>query len=453
MLTFWFAVVLLLSGLELNWTSVLLLIAFWAVTTYVALPRFHQILTTLYIPDYFMARTKTGDGLLGDPINIALLGTAQDIHAVMQQAGWTKADPITLRSSLGIIRSSITRTSYSAAPVSNLFLFGNKQEFAYQLEVDGSASRRHHVRFWPTPEGWQLPGGREVDFMAAGTFDKSVGFSSLTFQITHKIDADIDAERDFVVENIRYTDPSCTVEVIENFSTAYHDRNGGGDSVHTDGNMPVVDVRGAAERAVCQGWDDSIVDSSPVTIPNQRLNKTLDHEVPPTQVRLVGGVLLLKIVTAALALVAMMIATARGQDLSPAQLDFADLASLDLSEVDFTWQTVQDLDLTSQFMADISIAVGLVVLYILTLNRMRWSRLLLLIVTTVTTVWELWGLTVVDSAGLLRYTDVALSLLVVLSLSAPSVRDWVYSLRRRGGPISLRGQEGEDTPVGCGDTA
>ena len=33
------------------------------------------------------------------------------------------------------------------------------------------------------------------------------------------------------------------MEVIENFSTGYHSRNGGGDLIITDGNLPIIDVR------------------------------------------------------------------------------------------------------------------------------------------------------------------------------------------------------------------
>ena len=31
--------------------------------------------------------------------------------------------------------------------------------------------------------------------------------------------------------------------MIENFSTGYHCRNGGGDLIITDGNLPIIDVR------------------------------------------------------------------------------------------------------------------------------------------------------------------------------------------------------------------
>ena len=44
-----------------------------------------------------------------------------------------------------------------------------------------------------------LPGGYAADWLAAGTYDRAVGFSLFTFQITHKIEANTDIERDFVV--------------------------------------------------------------------------------------------------------------------------------------------------------------------------------------------------------------------------------------------------------------
>ena len=101
---------------------------------YLTMPRLHLMLTDLYVPDYFIARTRTGDGLLGDPVNLALMGSEAQIHEAMTKAGWTKADPITLGSALGIVKSSLLRRSYPEAPVSSLFVFGNQQDFAYQQE-------------------------------------------------------------------------------------------------------------------------------------------------------------------------------------------------------------------------------------------------------------------------------------------------------------------------------
>ena len=151
---------------------------------------------------------------------------------------------MTLRTSWRIVTSTLLRRSYDEAPVSPLFLFGRQQDVAYQQEVDGNPAQRHHVRFWRCPEGWLLPGGRRVDWLAAATFDTSVGLSLFTLQITHRIDADTDVERDHVVQTITASTPAVTVDVLRDFSTGYHARNGGGDSIRTDGDLPVVDARG-----------------------------------------------------------------------------------------------------------------------------------------------------------------------------------------------------------------
>jgi len=46
----------------------------WLIAAYALLPRVHKILSSLYIPDYFIGRARTGDGVLGDPVNLAVIG-------------------------------------------------------------------------------------------------------------------------------------------------------------------------------------------------------------------------------------------------------------------------------------------------------------------------------------------------------------------------------------------
>ena len=239
----WLAWLLIVESFKLGWWGILIFVLFWALLAYLVLPRVHRVLTTIYVPDYFIGRTRTSDGLLGDPINLALNGEEAQLHAAMTRAGWTRADPVTLRSSWRIVTSTLTRRSYDEAPVSPLFLFGRMQDVAYQQEVAGNPAKRHHVRFWRTPDGWLLPGGERVDWLAAGTFDRAVGFSLFTLQITHKIDADIDVERDHIVQSVQQGDPDVALRVLEDFSTGYHSRNGGGDSVRTDGDLPILDLR------------------------------------------------------------------------------------------------------------------------------------------------------------------------------------------------------------------
>lgn len=215
-------------------------VVLWVILAYGAIPRLNQILTSIYVPDYFMGRTRASDGVLGDPVNVALVGSSEQVQTALLRAGWTRADPVTLRSSWGIIVSALAHRSYPAAPVSPLFLFGHMQNFAYQQEVDGNASQRHHVRFFRCPPGWSLPGGSRVDWLASASYDRRVGLSLFTGQVTHKIDADIDVERDHVVHTVLQANPQATSKVLRDFSAGYHSRNGGGDVIHTDGHLPIL---------------------------------------------------------------------------------------------------------------------------------------------------------------------------------------------------------------------
>ena len=92
----------------------------------------------------------------------------------MRTAGWFPADPITLASSVRIAADTVLHKSDDDAPVSNLFLFGRKQDLAFEQPVGGGPRQRHHVRFWLWDELYE---GRPGWFGAA-TFDK--GWASAT---------------------------------------------------------------------------------------------------------------------------------------------------------------------------------------------------------------------------------------------------------------------------------
>ena len=92
--------------------------------------------------------TSTSLGIPGDALNVGLEGTREDILCAMRQAGWHAADPITLGSSLRIAGSVIARRAYQAAPISDLFWEGRKQDLAFEKPLGLSPSTRHHVRFW-----------------------------------------------------------------------------------------------------------------------------------------------------------------------------------------------------------------------------------------------------------------------------------------------------------------
>jgi hypothetical protein len=238
----WLAYLLLREGVDLGWGLIWFSPLYWVLLAYLVLPRLHRILTRIYLPNYFVGRARTSDGLLGDPINVALLGAEAQIHTVMRAAKWTQADAVSLASSWRIVRSTLLRRSYPEAPVSPLLLFERVQDFAYQQEVDGSPDKRHHVRLWRCPPGWLLPGGLRADWLAAGTYDDRVELSLFTLQVTHKIAENTDEERDHVVASALDADSAVTVRIIRGYSAGYHSRNGGGDDISTDGDLPILDL-------------------------------------------------------------------------------------------------------------------------------------------------------------------------------------------------------------------
>ena len=82
-----------------------------------------------------------------------------------------------------------------------------------------------------------------MDWLASGTYDRKVGLSAYTLQVTHRIAANTDQERDHVVSSLKTSGGVDKLTVIEHYSTGYHSRNGGGDSIQTDGALPIVDLK------------------------------------------------------------------------------------------------------------------------------------------------------------------------------------------------------------------
>ena len=222
---------------------IVLILAAWAVAAYLVAPRLWEAYLHRH-PDYAAAPhdTHTSDGHPGDPVNLALVGAESELVGGMRAAGWFPADPITLESSLRIAADSVLRRSDDEAPVSDLFLFGRKQDLAFEQPVGDSPRQRHHVRFWR----WEkTDDGRPVWFGAA-TYDERVGLSYTTGQVTHHIGPDVDAERDRIAAELSRLGCVAGVRWIDGFHAVREGRNGGGDPWRTDGRLAVVELRPCA---------------------------------------------------------------------------------------------------------------------------------------------------------------------------------------------------------------
>jgi len=180
--------------------------------------------------------TSTALGIPGDPLNVGLVGRQEDVLCAMRAAGWLPADPVTWRSSAEIAGSVLLRRAYATAPVSDLFYDGRRQDLAFQKRSGVSPSTRHHVRFWLALSAGD--DGAPV-WLGAATFDRSVGVSHFTGQITHHIDADVDAERDALSADLAHAGVVRATYQIDGVGPTLFARNGGGDRYFTDGELVV----------------------------------------------------------------------------------------------------------------------------------------------------------------------------------------------------------------------
>jgi hypothetical protein len=187
--------------------------------------------------------THTSSGIPGDPINVALVGAERELIDIMRQAKWHRADPLSLRSDLEIAEASVLKRSDESAPVSSLYLFGRKQDLAFEQQVGPDPRHRHHVRFWKSD---QLDDVGRPKWLGSAVYDERVGLSRTTGQVTHVTAPNIDAERDFLFQCLRQTGELAEEYIETGFHKIREGRNGGGDPWHTDGDLYVGVIKPTA---------------------------------------------------------------------------------------------------------------------------------------------------------------------------------------------------------------
>lgn len=123
----------------------------YAVAAYVILPRAIRLVLKIMgrgrVPSY----TTTADGLPGDPVNLALIGSVDQLSAAFATAGWQPSDKLGLVSSWKMAQAFVLNRPYPTAPFSTLFLFGRGQDIGFQRAIGDSPRKRHHIRFWGLP--------------------------------------------------------------------------------------------------------------------------------------------------------------------------------------------------------------------------------------------------------------------------------------------------------------
>lgn len=195
----------------------LALLLTYYLSAYVILPRIVRIILLIIRKGRIPRFTTASDGFYVDPVNIILIGTKENLINVFEKIGWVKADKLNLRTSEKMIRKFLENKPYPNAPFSNLYLFGRKQNIGFQQSINNSPRKRHHVRFWAINTDkeidplnlkfWtkrqRIKPDKIFTWVGAGSEDIGFAFSKFTYQLSHRVDPEIDKERKYILNLLK----------------------------------------------------------------------------------------------------------------------------------------------------------------------------------------------------------------------------------------------------------
>ncbi len=178
----------------------------------------------------------------GDPLNIAFVGEIKDLYYSFLRAGWDETETIYGSSLWRTMTSAIGGGEYRYSPVSALYVYGRAQDAALQ-RARTSIHERNHLRIWLTPMRFE---GKPVWI---GQISRDIGVRFTTRTITtHKIDPDVDETREFLVEDMAYSQGLAKIGYVGGVGEAPFDAPRGnltGDPYFTDGLRAVMWVSGS----------------------------------------------------------------------------------------------------------------------------------------------------------------------------------------------------------------
>jgi hypothetical protein len=174
---------------------------------------------------------------MGDPLNLVVIGSPEEVYYAFIRAGWDETETINKASSWKTIRSFISGGEYRYSPISALYVFGRPQDIALQKARD-NIHERNHLRLWMSSNLYE---GKPV-WLGQISRDIGVRFTRKTIT-THKIDPDVDETREFLLENLVYSQALQKFAYVSGVGQATIEQPRGnltGDPYFTDGYRLVL---------------------------------------------------------------------------------------------------------------------------------------------------------------------------------------------------------------------
>lgn len=203
-----------------------------------ATPNYRLPAVTLEMIDRIPRRVTDADGDPGDNTNFVIAGAEQDVIETFKEAGWVKVDKDTGSALLNGFIETLNKQSYVEMPMSILTLFGRPQDYGMaHAEPIKVVAQRHHLRLWKAP--FQV----DTQELWVGAATHDIGFDRDNRpgkKITHKIDPDIDSEREYVGRSLDETGLVAKESYILPSNASKEARTATGAGFHSDGRVLVV---------------------------------------------------------------------------------------------------------------------------------------------------------------------------------------------------------------------
>jgi hypothetical protein len=182
-------------------------------------------------------RVQDQQGDPGDMVNFALVGSEEQVAQAFQSAGWVKVDSTKQDAVVHGLIETLQHKAYLEVPMSTLYLFGRPQDLSYaRADPIMVAAERHHLRVWKSSE---MVNGKPL-WVGSSTHDIGFERDQRDNGVTHKIDPQIDKERDFLEQSFAAAGNLQTAAYVTPTDPLTTAKTATGGSFESDGRIVVL---------------------------------------------------------------------------------------------------------------------------------------------------------------------------------------------------------------------
>lgn len=190
----------------------------------------------------FAVKAKSPDSRRpADIVNLLLAGSRQQVMAAFEAAGWTQARPATFRANLSSALAAAFDRADGNAPMSSLQVGSAEPDMSLEKGFN-DVSKRHHIRLWKLAQKWE---GKDL-WAGAATRDVEIGYLRPGHMITHRVEENVDHERDKVAYDLAFASCADAMDWWDRPAVPRLTHNATGDRMETDGALAVLKVNDCA---------------------------------------------------------------------------------------------------------------------------------------------------------------------------------------------------------------